>query len=419
MNRFLTLALSLIFSFSMYAIDDIPKAEDLIGNSWVDDGVDIPESLNENLDSLLHEWHIKTYRPLTSECECDSFNPFFTDEVIKNRLNSIHTIIPMTYNNIVRKFIDMYSGNKRKQMEVMLGLSYYYFPLFENTLEKYGLPLELKYLAVVESALNPIAVSKAGATGLWQFMFGTGRIYGLNINTLIDERRDPIKSSEAAAKYLKDLFGIYGDWHLAIAAYNCGPGNLNKAIRRSGGKRNYWEIYNYLPRETRGYVPLFIAANYVMLNHKEHRICPVEMNLSTLTDTIMLNHKIHFDQIAAVVGISKGELMSMNPQYRMEIIPGSPETPYSVCLPSNYTLSFIDNMDSIPKYKATELLFANTASEPSVNKPAVNDYKVYKVRRGDTLSRIADRHRVTVSKLKKWNSMHTTKIFPGQRLKIF
>lgn len=419
MNRFFALALCLIFSFTMYAIDDIPKAEDLIGNSWVDDGVGLPESLSENLDSLLREWHIKTYRPLSSECECDSLNPYFTDEVIKNRLNAVHTVIPMTYNDIVRKFIDMYSGNKRKQMEVMLGLSSYYFPLFENTLEKYGLPLELKYLAVVESALNPVAVSRAGATGLWQFMFGTGRIYGLNINTLIDERRDPIKSSEAAAKYLKDLFGIYGDWHLAIAAYNCGPGNLNKAIRRSGGKRNYWEIYNYLPRETRGYVPLFIAANYVMQNHKEHGICPVEMTLSTLTDTIMLSQKIHFDQIAAVVGISKGELISMNPQYRMEIIPGSTETPYSVCLPSNYTMSFIDYMDSIPKYKATELLYANTASEPAVIKPSVNDYKVYKVRKGDTLSRIADRHRVTVTKLKRWNSMHTTKIFPGQRLKIF
>ena len=419
MNRFLALALCLIFSFTMYAIDDIPKAEDLIGNSWVDDGVGLPESLNENLDSLLHEWHIKTYRPLSSECECDSMNPYFTDEVIKNRLNSIYTVIPMTYNDIVRKFIDMYSGNRRKQMEVMLGLSSYYFPLFETTLERHGLPLELKYLAIVESALNPVAVSKAGATGLWQFMFGTGRIYGLNINTLIDERRDPIKSSEAAAKYLKDLFGIYGDWHLAIAAYNCGPGNLNKAIRRSGGKRNYWEIYNYLPRETRGYVPLFIAANYVMQHHKEHGICPVEMTLSTLTDTIMLNQKVHFDQIAAVIGISKGELMSMNPQYRMEIIPGSPETPLSVCLPSNYTLSFIDNMDSIPKYKATELLLANATSEPSVIKPAVNDYKVYKVRKGDTLSTIANRHRVTVTKLKKWNSMHTTRIFPGQRLKIF
>ena len=419
MNRFLALALCLIFSFTMYAIDDIPKAEDLIGNSWVDDGVGLPESLSENLDSLLREWHIKTYRPLSSECECDSLNPYFTDEVIKNRLNAVHTVIPMTYNDIVRKFIDMYSGSKRKQMEVMLGLSSYYFPLFETTLERHGLPLELKYLAIVESALNPVAVSRAGATGLWQFMFGTGRIYGLNINTLIDERRDPIKSSEAAARYLKDLFGIYGDWHLAIAAYNCGPGNLNKAIRRSGGKRNYWEIYNYLPRETRGYVPLFIAANYVMQNHKEHGICPVEMTLSTLTDTIMLSQKIHFDQIAAVVGISKGELMSMNPQYRMEIIPGSAETPYSVCLPSNYTMSFIDYMDSIPKYKATELLFANTASEPTIIKPSVNDYKVYKVRKGDSLSTIANRHRVTVTNLKKWNSMHTTKIFPGQRLKIF
>jgi len=419
MNRFLTLFLCICFSFSMYAIDDIPKTEDLIGGTWVDEGVDMPESLNTNLDSLLQDWHIKTYRPLTSQCDCDSINPYFTDEVIKKRLSLIPTVIPMTYNNIVRKFIDIYSGNKRKQMEVMLGLSDYYFPLFENTLEKYGLPLELKYLPVVESALNPIAVSRAGATGLWQFMFGTGRIYGLGINTLVDERRDPIKSSDAAARYLKDLYGIFGDWQLAIAAYNCGPGNVNKAIRRSGGKHNYWDIYYYLPRETRGYVPLFIAANYVMINHKEHNICPVEMNFATLTDTIMLNFKMHFDQVSAVIGIPKEELKSMNPQYRMDIIPGSVETPYAVCLPASYTLSFIDFMDSIPRYHAEELLMANSISEPAAVKASVSDYKVYKVRKGDTLSTIATRHRVTVTKLKRWNNMHSSLIYPGQRLKIF
>jgi membrane-bound lytic murein transglycosylase D len=419
MNRLLSLTLFLIFSFSLYAIDDIPKTEDLMGSSWVDNGIDMPESLNTNLDSLLQDWHIKNYRPIYNKCDCDSVNPYFSDEVIKKRLASIPTVIPMTYNEIVRKFIDVYSDTKRKQMEVMLGLSEYYFPYFENALEKYGLPLELKYLPVVESALNPCAVSRAGASGLWQFMYGTGRIYGLDINTLVDERRDPFKSSDAAVRYLKDLYGIFGDWQLAIAAYNCGPGNVNKAIRRSGGKHNYWDIYYYLPRETRGYVPLFIAANYVMRNHKEHKICPVQMNFATLTDTIQLNRKIHFDQVCAVIGIPKDELKSMNPQYRMDIIPGSPETPYSLCLPSSYTLSFIDNIDSIPRYHADELLMANTITEPTAIPAPVRDYRMYKVRRGDTLSTIADRHHVTVTKLKRWNGMHTSRIRPGQRLKIF
>jgi membrane-bound lytic murein transglycosylase D len=325
----------------------------------------------------------------------------------------------MTYNDIVRSFIDMYSGKKRKQMEVMLGLSEYYFPLFEQTIEKYKLPLELKYLAIVESALNPLAVSRAGATGLWQFMFGTGKMYGLDINTLVDERMDPIKATDAAIRYLRDLYNIYGDWHLAIAAYNCGPGNVNKAISRSGGKKNYWDIYYYLPRETRGYVPLFIAANYVMLHHKEHKICPVEMDFATMTDTLMIHEKMHFDQISTVLGISKGELKSMNPHYRRDIIPASPETPYAITLPAVYSMSFIDNMDSIPRYKAEELLSINATTEPAVVKVVESDYKLYKVRRGDTLSTIANRHRVTVTKLKKWNNMHSSKIFPGQRLKIY
>jgi membrane-bound lytic murein transglycosylase D len=304
-------------------------------------------------------------------------------------------------------------------MEVMLGLSNYYFPFFEDALERYHLPLELKYLSVVESALNPNAVSRAGATGLWQFMYGTGKIYGLDINTLVDERRDPYKASDAAAHYLKDLYGIFGDWHLAIAAYNCGPGNVNKAIRRSGGKRDYWEIYYYLPKETRGYVPLFIAANYVMNNYKEHKICPVQMNFTAHIDTMMVSDKIHFDQVSTVIGIDKEELKSMNPQYRQEIVPGTPEKPCVLCLPASYTLTYIDYQDSIPKYKADELLYANLTVAPTTPVVKQSEYKIYKVRRGDTLSRIASRNRVSVTKIKRWNNMHSSKIFPGQRLRIY
>jgi membrane-bound lytic murein transglycosylase D len=422
MKKALFLIVGLTVCLSIHANDSIPQVEDYLGTASDDQEIGLPESFDNNMDSLLRDWHIKTFVPIDRNCRFDSINPYASDTVIMKRLAELPTVIKMPYNKIIRQFIDMYSGNRRKQVAVMLGVSDYFFPLFEQTLEKYKMPNELKYLSVVESALNPNACSRVGATGLWQFMFGTGKIYGLEINSLVDERRDPIKSTEAAVRYLKDLYGIFGDWNLAIAAYNCGPGNVNKAIRRSGGKKDYWDIYNYLPRETRGYVPLFIAANYVMSYYKEHRICPIQTEYPLHTDTLLLSRRMHFDQIAAVIGVSKEDLIMLNPQYRREIIPGTNDKPQSLCLPANYTLAFIDNQDSIPNYKAEELLNIQLTVEPAPvekAKEAVTYFHLYRVRRGDTLSTIARKHHTTITMIKRWNRIHGTRINPGMRLKIY
>lgn len=422
MNRLYTFLLCLLCSTPFLANDSIPSASELTGQVWTDEGIDIPESLNTDLDSLLRDWHIKTSLTRNKDCDCDTEQvPTYTDDVLMKRLGNIPTIIPMSFNPVTKRCIDLYTKERRLQVQVMLGLERYYNTLFEHALERHQMPLELKYLPVVESALNPNAVSRAGATGLWQFMYGTGKMYGLEINTLLDERRDPIKSTEAAVTYLKDLYRIFGDWHLAIAAYNCGPGNVNKAIRRAGGKKDYWEIYNFLPRETRGYVPLFIAANYVMCYYKEHNLCPIETNLTTISDTLWLDRKVHFDQIAAVIGLPKETIQAMNPQYRHSIIPGSPEKPHVLCLPAEYSLAYLDNQDSIPRYQADTLLNESKllAAPKSSVASTTGNYQVYKVKKGDTLSTIASRKRVTVSKIKQWNGLHTSRIYPGQRLKIY
>lgn len=422
MKNVFFLIVGLFVCLSIQANDSIPQAEDYLGGAGNDREIALPESFDNNMDSLLQDWHMKTFIPIDRNCKFDSLNPYVSDTVMMMRLAGMPTIIKMPYNRIIRQFIDKYEETRRKQVAVMLGIGDYYFPMFEQMLEKYRMPNELKYLSVVESALNPNATSRVGATGLWQFMFGTGKSYGLDINSLVDERRDPQKSTEAAVRYLKDLYNIFGDWHLTIAAYNCGPGNVNKAIRRAGGKKDYWDIYYYLPRETRGYVPLFIAANYVMTYYKEHRICPVRTEYPLHTDTLMLSNKIHFDQISAVIGVSKEDLVKLNPQYRREIIPGTPEKPQSICLPANYTLSFIDFQDSIPNYRTGDLLNTLLTVEPSgVEKaPAVKaKFHIYKVRKGDTLYEIGLKYHTTTSAIKKRNGLRSTTINPGQRLKIY
>ncbi len=388
------------------------------------DSIDLPVSMTYPLDSLLNDWKAKTYIDLGEGCNTSEVNPVFSDSVYIDRLSRMPTVMEMPYNEVVRRFIDQYTGRLRRQVSFMLSACNFYMPIFEEALDAYGLPLELRYLPIIESALNPSAVSRAGASGLWQFMLATGKLYGLESNSLVDERRDPIKSTWAAVRYLKDMYDIYKDWNLVIAAYNCGPGNVNKAIRRAGGKTDYWEIYNYLPRETRGYVPAFVAANYVMTYYCKHNICPMETNIPDATDTVMVDKRLHFEQIADVCGIGLEEIKSLNPQYKRSVIPGDSK-PYALRLPIQYISVFIDSQDTIYNHRRDEL-FKNrrTVSAASRSKgrsgsSASGDVRYHKIRRGETLSSIARRYGVTVNQLKRWNNLRGTRITAGKRLKIY
>lgn len=331
--------------------------------------IDLPDGMNANLDSLLHLYNSRTYLKPDTNCNMRDINPSFEKEVYIDRLKRLPTIIEMPYNEVVRLFIDKYSGQLRNSVSYMLGASNFYMPIFEQALDTYNVPLELKYLPVIESALNPNAVSRVGATGLWQFMLATGKRYGLEVNSLVDERRDPVKASYAAAHYLSDLYKIFDDWNLVIAAYNCGPDMVNKAIHRAKSNADYWNIYPYLPKETRGYVPAFIAANYIMNYYCEHNICPMLTDLPVKTDTVIINKDLHLDQIVGVLGIDKEQLAELNPQYRCDIINGLKE-PMPVRLPSSMIGNFIDNEDSIFSYKADELLLKRDTVEVNDDKPS-------------------------------------------------
>lgn len=384
--------------------------------------IDLPISMTYPLDSLLNDWKAKTYIDLSKDCSTSTINPTFSDSIYIDRLSRMPVIMEMPYNDIVRKFIDTYTIRLRNQVSFMLSACNFYMPIFEEALDAYNLPLELKYLPIIESALNPSAVSRAGATGLWQFMLTTGKLYGLESNSLVDERRDPIKATWAAAHYLKDMYDIYKDWNLVIAAYNCGPGNVNKAIRRAGGKTDYWAIYNYLPRETRGYVPAFIAANYVMTYYCKHNICPMETNIPLATDTVLVNRNLHFEQIADICHIPLEEIKSLNPQYKRNIVPGNTK-PYILRLPTEAISSFIDNQDTIYNHRSAEL-FKNRRTVASVgtrNNATAGDGELtyYKIKQGDTLGTIARKFGVSVRQLRSWNGLRNNNIRAGRRLKIY
>ena len=292
-------------------------------------------------------------------------------------------------------------------------------PLFEEALDTYDLPMELKYLPIIESALNPKALSRQRASGLWQFMLRTGKIYGLDNNTLVDERRDPVKSTWAAVRYLKDLYNIYNDWNLVLAAYNCGPGNVNKAIRRAGGETDYWKIYPFLPKETRGYVPGFIAANYVMTYYCEHGICPMDSQLPAKSDTIHINKDLHLQQVASVCNIDIEQLRSLNPQFKKDIIPGNSKA-YALQLPNNTANIFIEREDSIYAYEAKKYLnkrITFAVSEASTPKNA-KGAKYHKIRKGDTLGGIARKYGVSVRQLRDLNGIRGNNITAGKNLRI-
>ena len=350
--------------------------------------IEFPEAMTYDLDSLLNLYMSKTYLSEDSDCNMRNVNPTYTKEEYINRLSRLPTVMEMVYNEVVQKFIDRYSGRLRHSISYMLGASNFYIPIFEEALEVYQLPLELKYLPIIESALNPKAVSRVGATGLWQFMIGTGKQYGLQVNSHVDERRDPVKSSYAAARYLRDLYKVFGDWNLVIAAYNCGPENINKAIHRAKGEKDYWRIYPYLPKETRGYVPAFIAANYIMTYYSQHNICPMTTRLPAKTDTVMVSRNVHLEQVAEVVGINIDLLRSLNPMYRRDVIPGASE-PLPLRLPLTEVSKFIDMEDSVYTYKVDELL--NKRSEVEVRDDVPTYYKKskrsYKKRRASLRKR--------------------------------
>jgi membrane-bound lytic murein transglycosylase D len=383
------------------------------------------ERITRDLDSLISTWYVKiALHDIPGEFHGDTIALQYPDTVYINRLSKINSVIKLPFNNIIRNHIHVYTIKQRDKFSAVLGLKDYYFPMIEDIFDSYGIPAELKYMAVIESALNPNAVSRMGATGLWQFMYSTGRFYGLTINSVVDERRDPLKSTHAAAKYIKDLYNIYNDWTLVIAAYNCGPGNVNKAIKRSGNKKDYWQIFYRLPRETRGYIPQYVAAAYAVNYYSEHNIRPLPLNIPVATDTIMVNKDIHLSQISEVMGIPLGELRALNPQYRTGLIPGSSK-PFALTLPMNHLGDFIDLNDTIRGYKSDVYLNkSNLIADPSRTSYLPADIKgrtklIYTVQDNDNLGYISEWYRVGLSELRYWNNIYRNTIRVGQKLVIY
>lgn len=388
-----------------------------------------PESVETDVHKMMQNWYLETYTALDKEADLRP-DVETSDEELIARLKTMPTAIEMPFNSVVRNYINMYTGKKRSLVESMLGMSLYYMPIFEQALEREGIPNELKYLPIIESALNPDAVSRAGATGLWQIMLPTARGLELEINALVDERRDPVRSSEAATKYLRQLHDIYNDWSLAIAAYNCGPGNVNKALRRcEGEKKDFWTIYPYLPAETRGYVPCFIAANYVMNYYNKHNISPALAKRPILTDSVHVKRRIHFQQIADVLHIPVEEIQILNPQYRKQVIPGDIR-PYPLVLPANQIYSYIMSEDAIANHNTTlyarrDVVEPSTGLEPqhaTVDGQegewvTAEQTKYHKVRRNETMASIAKKYGVTLRSLKRANG-NISKPRRGQTLKV-
>ena len=374
------------------------------------------ESTEVDWQKLFEGWHASHFYNPEEHCEDDNVNPFFSDSVYRMRLSRMPVVVPMVYNEPVRKFIDYYAVRSRKWLRFVMGMSDYFFPMIEQVLDTYQLPLELKYLAVIESGLNPVALSRVGASGLWQFMLPTGKINGLEINSLIDERLDPEKATIAACRHLKMLYDLYDDWHLALAAYNGGHGAVNRAIARSGGKMDFWKILPYLPRETRAFVPKYIATAYIMTYHCEHNICPIRSNFSIATDTIMVERALHFDQVADIMQIDKEVVRFYNPQYKREIIPGNIQ-PSALRLPIERTIDFIEQADSVYTHRMEELL-ANClpvdASEPKSRQERIT----HTVKAGETVMTIASLYGVTAQNLRRWNGLSGSRVAPGKKLVV-
>lgn len=420
-NKILALLLLSAASLSGHAAP--PGSILSLGDNLHEIPIVYPESFETDVKKMQENWYLRNYADIDSLADSRS-TVTATDAEIIERLSQLPTVIEMPFNSVVRNYIDMYANRRRQLVENMLGMSLYYMPIFESALDRYNMPLELKYLPVIESALNPVAVSRAGATGLWQFMLATAQGEGLEVNSVVDERRDPYRSSDAAARYLKKLYDIFGDWSLAIASYNCGPGNVTKAIRRAGfNAKDFWAIYPYLPSETRGYVPAFIAANYIMTYYDKHNISPALARKPIVTDTVHVTKRVHFQQISDVMGIPMDELRILNPQYRTDLIPGDIR-PYALVLPSLQAYAYLSNEDSIVNHNAA-LYARRDVVEPGTRQGVDQggEYveelvvKYHTVKRGETLSSIAKKYGVTTASIRSANKIGN-KVRRGQRLKI-
>ena len=377
----------------------------------IDELGDIPYFEQNKLESSSKSENIYNYP--------EGYVPVFADSVYAERIDQLRkqTTIDLVYNKHVKSFIDVYAVRKRDHTCRILGLADIYFPMFEQALDKYNIPLEIKYLAVVESALNPRAGSHAGAKGLWQFMYATGKTYKLNITSLVDDRMDPVKATEAACQHLLDLYNEYDDWFLALAAYNSGAGNVNKAIRRAGGLKNYWAVWPFLPKETRGYVPAFIAVNYVMNYSQEHNLYPTDPGImADGVDSVTVHAPLHFDQLNEMLNIPMEDIKFFNPQYKASIIPANAKNPMSLRLPEKYIDSFIVHEKELYNF-VTKKGIDKKKLEEEMKK--VSDRSVHIVKSGENLGSIAKKYRVSVNQLKTWNRLKGTTIYPGQKLIVY
>lgn len=424
-----TMAMAMAAIAAQAQVDEtvIEKIEEEAADSVAQEGLPRYE-----VDSLISAWYSKR-APIVNDFVPDtlaSADPVIAgvpDGVFIDRLQAMMSPIPMVYNDQVRKFIELYVVRRRDLVQRMLSLKEYYFPIFESVLEEHGMPQELKYMSVIESALNPNALSRVGASGLWQFMLYTGKRYGLEVTSYVDERRDPVKASEAAAVFLKDLYDMYGDWHLAIAAYNCGPGNVNRAIARSGGQKDFWKIYYNLPRETRGYVPAFIAAAYAMTYASEHHIYAGETGVPPTSDTVMVYQPLHFNQVTSVIGVPTETIRQLNPQYKHDVVPAQDGKTYSLALPVDATFSFAAYEDSIYARDRKTYFPDNRVVKISEAKgyayagrtPDGKVKLIYTVKNGDVPGGIARKFGVRVADLNYWNNIRRNMIRVGQKLVIY
>lgn len=426
MKKFLFIVcLSILTNFNMFSQEDSLKSHFEVNDlSKVNNETD--EFLNM-FDTSIDDWQKNGLIKISEVKEKDGNQLLrgieYPDSYYINKLKEIPSAVNLTYNEIVKSFINAYANRISSRTEMMLGLTEYYFPIIEPILDQYKLPIELKYMVMIESAFNPKARSRVGASGLWQFMYYTGKQYGLKQNSYYDERYDVIKATHAACEYLKDMYDIFGDWSLVIAAYNCGAGNVNKAIKRSG-KKDFWDIYYKLPRETRMYVPSFIAATYICNNYQNHGLCPQKIEFPIATDTLTINRNLHFKQISEVIGLPFETITYLNPQYTRDIILGSERGGKSLRLPTKKIFEFIEKEDSVYKFKKDEIFTKNATIVPSYNiafytAPKDREKIKHKVVKGESVYSISNKYGVSVSQLKMWNDMRRNKVKIGWNMTVY